>query len=95
MEEIAHSAVKLQLDIFHHQMTHGDVLDMITDLLGRIGHMQVAKVPDRYEPDVGDLDYWAILSHVDALEYKWWIGCEYSPKGGTKEGLSWITTYQS
>ena len=42
INEIAHPTVKLQLDIFHHQMTHGDVLGMITDLLGRIGHMQIA-----------------------------------------------------
>jgi hydroxypyruvate isomerase len=88
MDEIAHPAVKFQLDTFHHQMTHGDVLGMITDLLSLIRHMQIAGVPDRHEPDAGDLDYRAILSHLDALEYKWWICCEYSHKAGTKEGLS-------
>ena len=95
MDEIAHPAIKLQLDIFHHQMIHGAVLGMITDFLGWIGHMQIAGVPDRHEPDVGDLDYRAILSHLVSLEYKWCLGCEYSPKAGTKEGLIWITNNQS
>jgi hydroxypyruvate isomerase len=95
MDEIAHPVVKLQLDIFHHQMTHGDVLGAITDLFDRVGHMQIAGVPDRHEPDVGGLDYRAVLSHLDDLEYNGWVGCEYSPKSGTKEGLSWIRPYQS
>lgn len=95
MDEIAHPAVKLQLDIFHHQTTHGDVSGAIATLFDRIGHMQIAGVPDRHEPDIGNLDYRAILSHLDAVGYKGWLGCEYSPKAGTKEGLSWTTPYQS
>lgn len=94
IDEIAHSAVKLQLDIFHHQMTHGDVIGAIPNLLDRIGHMQIAGVPDRNEPDQGNLNYAAIFNHLDALEYNGWVGCEYLPKGKTQEGLSWIKPYQ-
>jgi hydroxypyruvate isomerase len=95
MDEIAHPVVKLQLDIFHYQMTHGDVLGAITDLFDRVGHLQTVGVPDRHEPDVGGRDYRAVLSHLDNLEYNGWVGCEYSPRSGIKEGLSWIRSYQS
>ena len=93
-ELAARTMMKLQLDIFHHQMTHGDVIDAVPTLFDRIGHMQIAGVPDRHEPDLGNLNYAAIFNHLDALEYNGWVGCEYSPKGKTQEGLSWIKPYQ-
>ena len=67
IDEIAHPAVKLQLDISHHEITHGDVLNAITRLFDRIGHMQISGVPDRHAPDICYLDYRAIQSHINSL----------------------------
>jgi hydroxypyruvate isomerase len=94
IDEIAHPSVKLQLDIFYHQMTHVDVIGAITTLFDRIRHLQIAGVPDRHEPDLGDLDYVAIFNHLYALEYKGRVGCEYLPKGKTQEGQGRIKPYQ-
>jgi hydroxypyruvate isomerase len=55
-----------------------------------VGHIQIAGVPDRNEPDRGELDYDYVLKLIDELGYEGWIGCEYRPKAGTSEGLGWL-----
>ena len=62
-------------------------------LLPRIGHMQLADVPDRHEPGTGEIHYEFLLSHLDKVGYAGWIGCEYNPKGDTVEGLAWAKPY--
>jgi hydroxypyruvate isomerase len=57
--------------------------------------MQIAGVPERHEPDIGELNYPYLFSVIDALGYPGWIGCEYRPKrggepGGTSSGLGWL-----
>ena len=55
-----------------------------------IRHIQIAGVPERNEPDTGTLDYLPIFHQIDKLGYKGWIGCEYTPKTNTSDGLAWI-----
>ncbi len=83
----------LQYDIFHMQIVEGDLAKTIERLLPRIGHMQLADVPDRHEPGTGEINYNYLLPQIDRLGYKGWIGCEYMPKGDTVQGLSWATPY--
>ncbi|MEW6688010.1 MAG: 2-oxo-tetronate isomerase [Pseudomonadota bacterium] len=83
----------LQYDIFHMQIAEGDLAKTIERLLPRIGHMQLADVPDRHEPGTGEINYGWLLPHIDRLGYAGWIGCEYVPKGDTTEGLKWATPY--
>ncbi|NNE78639.1 MAG: hydroxypyruvate isomerase family protein [Silicimonas sp.] len=90
IKRIAHPGVRLQFDIFHHQITRGDVIQSLTECRDLIGHIQIAGVPDRHEPDIGELNYADIFQHVDSLGYSGWIGCEYTPKAGTREGLGWL-----
>jgi hydroxypyruvate isomerase len=85
--------LKLQYDIFHMQIVEGDLANTIERLLPRIGHMQLADVPDRHEPGTGEINYEFLLAHIDRLGYDGWIGCEYVPKGGTTEGLQWARRY--
>jgi len=47
-------------------------------------------VPARNEPDHGELNYDYVLDLIDELDFDGWIGCEYRPKGGTSEGLTWL-----
>ncbi len=79
----------LQYDMFHMQIVEGDLAHTIERLLPRIGHLQLADVPDRHEPGTGEINYEFLLAHIDRLGYKGWIGCEYNPKGDTVEGLGW------
>lgn len=85
--------LKLQYDIFHMQIVEGDLARSIERLLPRIGHMQLADVPDRHEPGSGEINFEFLLGHIDRLGYQGWIGCEYQPSGDTLQGLAWAKRY--
>ncbi|MEO9229768.1 MAG: TIM barrel protein, partial [Devosia sp.] len=85
--------LKLQYDIYHRQILHGDVLKSLEALLPIIGHVQIAAVPDRHEPGTGELDDGRILRQLDTLGYQGFVGLEYRPKGDTVEGLAWRQTF--
>lgn len=85
--------LKLQLDVYHLQITEGDIAHRIRELGGRFGHVQIAGNPDRNEPDRGEVNYTYVLDVLDATGYDGWIGCEYRPKNGTREGLAWARPY--
>jgi hydroxypyruvate isomerase len=79
----------LQYDLFHMQIMEGDLARTLERLLPRIGHLQLADVPDRHEPGTGEINYAFLLAHLDRIGYAGWIGCEYNPLGDTDEGLAW------
>jgi len=83
----------LQYDMFHMQIMEGDLARTVERLLGRIGHIQIADVPDRHEPGTGEINFAFLLSHLDAIGYSGWVGCEYNPRGDTLEGLKWAKPY--
>jgi len=85
--------LQLQYDVFHMQIVEGDLAKTIERLLARIGHIQIADVPDRNEPGTGEINFPWLLAKIDALGYAGWIGAEYIPKGDTAEGLKWATPY--
>ena len=101
IEEIGQANVQVQFDLYHCQIVEGDVAMKIRQYLptGRVGHFQIAGVPERHEPDVGEMNYPYLFKVIDevALECGWngWIGCEYRPArgsapGGTSQGLGWL-----
>jgi hydroxypyruvate isomerase len=81
--------VGLQFDLYHCQITEGDITKRIEKLLPVIAHMQLADVPDRHEPGTGEIGWDYVLPRIDALGYQGWIGCEYRPAGDTVAGLAW------
>lgn len=83
----------LQYDVFHMQIVEGDLAKTIERLLPRIGHIQIADVPDRHEPGTGEINFPWLLAEIDRLGYAGWIGAEYIPKGDTVQGLSWAAPY--
>lgn len=83
--------LKLQYDIYHRQILHGDVMKSLEALLPVTGHIQVASVPKRNEPGTGELDDARIFRHLDAIGYDGYVGCEYRPAAGTLEGLAWMS----
>ncbi|OWT60133.1 2-oxo-tetronate isomerase [Candidimonas nitroreducens] len=87
--------VKVQMDLFHCQIVEGDVTRKLRNYLptGRVGHLQIAGVPDRHEPGTGELAYPYVFWVLDELGYEGWIGCEYFPAVGTRAGLGWIQPY--
>jgi hydroxypyruvate isomerase len=88
--------LKVQMDLYHCQISEGDLAAKLRRYLpgGRVGHIQIAGVPDRQEPDDGELNYPYLLQLIDELDYTGWVGCEYRPRagsqpGGTSRGLAW------
>lgn len=90
VDEVGGHGVRVQMDLYHCQIVEGDVSTKLRKYLGKLGHVQIAGVPDRHEPDHGELDYSYVLDLIDELGYRGWIGCEYQPKAGTSEGLGWL-----
>jgi hydroxypyruvate isomerase len=89
-EEIGMPNLKVQMDLYHAQVVEGDLSTKIRRYLPHVGHVQIAGVPGRHEPNVGELNYEYLFRLLDELRYDGWIGCEYRPAGGTAEGLAWF-----
>jgi len=85
----------LQFDLYHCQITEGDVSRRAAELLPYITHMQVADTPGRHEPGTGEVNWPFVFNAIDASGYRGWIGCEYRPKGETLAGLGWFAPYRA
>jgi hydroxypyruvate isomerase len=85
--------VRIQFDFYHAQIVGGDLIRRFEKHLPLIGHAQIAGVPERSEPDVGEVNYPAVLAALDRLGYAGFVGAEYLPAGRTEEGLGWARPY--
>jgi hydroxypyruvate isomerase len=94
IEEVGHTNVKLMFDCYHVQILEGDLTKRIERLLPVIGHIQIAGVPARDEPDAGEVAYERLLPMIEALGYDGFIGAEYRPRGTTDEGLGWLKRFR-
>ena len=113
-QEAAHQIVqalgapnlKVQFDIYHCQVMEGDVASKLRHYLpsGRVGHIQIAGVPERQEPSVGELNYDYLFEVIDAVSaqcgWEGWVGCEYRPAlgavpDGTSEGMHWMRAWRA
>jgi hydroxypyruvate isomerase len=88
--DVGEANLKVQMDLFHCQIVEGDLAMRIRKHIAGVAHMQIAGVPERHEPDTGEVNYPYIFRLLDELGYAGWIGCEYHPKAGTSEGLGWL-----
>lgn len=86
--------VKLQFDIYHRQIIHGDVAMGLRKFAPLVGHVQIASVPSRHEPDGEELNYPYLFDLLDELNYQGFVGCEYNPRGRTLDGLGWFSKYR-
>lgn len=86
--------IKLMFDCYHIQIMQGDLTHRLRAQLDAIGHIQIAAVPDRREPDHGEIDYGHILRFIETLGYNKPIGAEYRPATTTEAGLSWLQAYR-
>jgi hydroxypyruvate isomerase len=110
---IGSAALKVQLDLYHLQVTEGDVSMALRRWLhgdrdgqggGQVGHIQIAAVPDRCEPDDGELNADWLWAELRRLGWTGWIGCEYRPRRApdpvrpgwaTTAGLGWLARAQA
>ena len=88
--EVGEPNLKVQMDLYHCQIVEGDLAMKIRKYLPGVGHIQIAGVPERHEPDLGEVNYPYLFRLLDELGYAGWIGCEYRPRAGTRAGLGWL-----
>lgn len=95
VEDVGAPNLQVQMDLYHCQIVEGDLAAKLRQYLpsGRVGHLQIAGVPDRGEPDVGEVNYPYLFELIDALGYAGHIGCEYRPRAGTTAGLGWFRAW--
>ena len=92
-QQVGAANLKVQFDCYHCQIVEGDLTVKLKRDFAGIGHIQIAGVPDRHEPDLGELNYPYLFNVIDELGYDGWIGCEYRPRAGTSAGLGWLKPY--
>ena len=92
--ELGVSNVKLLFDAYHIQIMDGDLIRRFERHLSVVGHVQIAGVPGRHEPDAeNEVNFPAVLTALQAGGYDGWVGAEYRPRGRTEDGLGWLEPY--
>lgn len=89
-QEVDEPNLKVQMDFYHAQIMEGDLSSTLIRHIDAIGHIQIASVPKRNEPDDGEVNYPYLFALLDQLGYQGWVGCEYRPRGRTEDGLKWL-----
>lgn len=92
--EVGAPNLLVQMDFYHCQIMEGDLRTRLACHLPQVGHVQIAGVPARNEPDAGELNYAWLLRELDALGYTGHVGCEYRPRGATAAGLAWFQPFK-
>nr|XP_009943245.1 PREDICTED: putative hydroxypyruvate isomerase [Opisthocomus hoazin] len=95
LEKVGRPNLKLQLDLFHCQIMDGNLSRNLETYFPLIGHIQIAQVPGRHEPDSpGELNFPYIFELLESLGYTGYVGCEYAPKGEHVLGeAGWLRSY--
>ena len=95
IEAIGPERIGMQFDLYHCQITEGDIVKRVERHLPLIAHMQVADNPGRNEPGTGEVNWPFVFRRIDELGFEGWIGCEYRPAGTTEDGLGWFAPYRA
>lgn len=89
--EIVHAvdspAVSVLYDVYHQQITEGNVVDTIREHVEFIGHVHIADVPGRGEPGTGELNYRRIFETLEETGYDGYVGMEFSPSGDPDDAV--------
>jgi 2-dehydrotetronate isomerase len=93
VKKVGSPNLRIQFDFYHIQIVGGDLIKRLEGYFPLVGHVQVAAVPSRREPDEGEVNYSEIFASLDRLGYTGWVGCEYRPRTRTEAGLGWAKPY--
>ena len=91
--DIGSDSLCLLLDTYHAEVLTGDVIGVVRNWAGRIGHVQISDVPGRHEPGTGNIDFDRFFAVLEGTGYDGWAGCEYKPIHGTLAGLTHLRRY--
>jgi 2-dehydrotetronate isomerase len=95
IQEVGADNLKLQLDLYHLQISEGDLAMRIRANADITAHVQIAGVPQRHEPDTGEVNYPFLFDVLDETGFDGFVGCEYRPRGRTEDGLGWFERFRA
>lgn len=97
LDAVNYDSLRIMFDCYHMQIMQGDLAQSIERLLPKIGHIQIAAIPDRGEPDAGEIAYPWLMTRLAQLRYDGHIGAEYKPRadGDTQAGLGWLAAFRA
>ena len=98
LDAVGDDRLRILFDCYHMQIMQGDLSASVERLMPAIGHVQIAAVPDRGEPDAGEVDYPWLMRRIEDLGYAGYVGAEYKPRGGpdaTEAGLGWLGAFRA
>lgn len=86
--------LRAMFDCYHIQIMQGDLITRLAAHQSIIGHIQFAAVPDRGEPDAGEICYRQVLAAIDAMGWAAPVGAEYKPRANTDAGIGWLAAFR-
>jgi 2-dehydrotetronate isomerase len=93
VKKVGAPTLRIQFDFYHIQIGGGDLIRRLETHFPLVGHVQIAAVPSRHEPDEGEVNYPAIFAALDRLGFSGFVACEYRPRTRTEDGLGWAKPY--
>ncbi len=93
LDRVGSPRVKMLYDIYHQQITEGDLLARMLPNMDKIGHFHAAGVPGRHELDECEINYGYLLGQIERAGYDGWVGLEYFPARAPAEGLRKLAAY--
>jgi len=88
LREVGSPRVKLLYDIYHQQITEGNLIQRITRNIDAIGHFHTADVPGRFEPGTGEINYVNVFQAIADTSYDGYIGLEFRCTGDHAAALA-------
>jgi hydroxypyruvate isomerase len=83
---VGSESCKILDDLYHQQITEGNLIPNIDTAWEEIGYFQVGDNPGRNEPTTGEINYKNVFRHLYNKGYKGLVGMEHGKSKGGKEG---------
>lgn len=94
IDEVGSSNVKVVFDIYHQQISEGQLIQNITSNIEKIAHFHAAGNPGRHELSIGEINYPRVFEAIQKTGYEGYVGLEYWPleeaSVGLKEAAGWF-----
>ena len=96
IDEVGSPNIKVIFDIYHQQISEGNLISNIITNINKIGHFHAAGNPGRNELQRGEIDYAQVFKAIRETSFRGYVGLEYwpldpDPVVGLKEAAGWIT----
>jgi hydroxypyruvate isomerase len=80
-------AIRFLFDIYHQQISEGNLINNIRRYIKEIGHFHFADVPGRHEPGTGEINYKNVFKAIFETGYRGIVACEFGPTKPAEEIL--------